>query len=262
MSMPEGAEPTDVESPEPAESFEAPEVPVEAEAPAPTSFLDDPSVRQAIQEEAAAIARAQTEAQLEQFYANLQQQAEQQGYYEQQQSYAPQQMPEYDPLDPESAQQYFEARDERLLGAMAQMFDQMLDQRMAPIYEQQEQTRNAEGMERIKDVLADAAAREGDFDQDAARRLAMSFLPAAQQRYGETPRAGEAALMEAARFIRQVEANAEKRGADKLRNQLSGGRELSAEPGTPGAAVQVGGIKATDELDFATKYVNALNRHS
>jgi hypothetical protein len=235
------------EAPEPTEEL-APE------APAPAGWsADDPAFREAVAEEAAHIARAQ----IEQTLAGLAQQQQEQGYYGQeaeQQGY-----PDFnlDPLEEGFGQnlaQMIAWNNQQLMAGIQQMVGQAL----GPVYEQQDRGAIAEGTERMKDILSDLAAREGDFSQDAAQRVAPMFLAAAETRYGEgTRRSAEAALTEAARFVRSLEREAEKRGADRLRNELSGKQGLPVEPGTGGAAVSTKGIEAHDEVAWAQKWLQA-----
>src|SRR5574337_56541 len=89
---------------------------------------------------------------------------------------------------------YLDQRDQRMLAQFGEM--------LGPLQQHSEAQRLAEGDERAWDILDDMATREGDFNKEAAYAVAQILFPQAAQQYGNSPRAAEAALVEAASQVR------------------------------------------------------------
>jgi hypothetical protein len=111
----------------------------------------------------------------------------------------------------------------------------------------------ATGEERLQDMMADEIARNGDFaaEEDGSQPgrelvipLAETFLEAAAERYGETPRAAEAAIEHAAQLIRRAEAAAAAKAVAQHANHVATLAGAPAEPGSPGQAAAIAGRPA------------------
>ena len=128
----------------------------------------------------------------------------QQPYYPDPEPEQPQQIPEYDPFDPESLPRHLDARDERLLGAMQHMLAPMTEQ-----YRDESATRWAEDTFSRLGVPEDEHWRDGVLFASAGfqqydpygRPLVHPQQAAAQgyeflQRFAEAERAAERARIE------------------------------------------------------------------
>lgn len=123
-----------------------------------------------------------------------------------------------------------------LLGLDASRFDAYLGARLgpaiAPFAETHEQIQLAEGEERAMDILSSIASEKGDFDQERARMIADSFLPAAVAKFGPGPKAAEEALALAAADQMAYEKKLRDAAIAQHTNQLSTLAGAPAEPGT------------------------------
>jgi len=125
---------------------------------------------------------------------------------------------------------------------IANLLGHMLDQRLAPFQEWQQQQQLGEAEEVALDILEDDVARNGDFrDKEraiaAARALANLYMPEEAQRHGYGPQAAEAALFRAAADIREYEKAVAEAALNEHTNQM---RTLSGAPGEPGSAYTQG----------------------
>jgi hypothetical protein len=209
-----------------------------ASQPQPEPEFDEAAFRAAVAEEAEAVVQAQL------------------ARFQQQNGYQPYQppiagatpgplsgfppLPEYDPYDPESANAYFEARDQRLLAA--------IEQRFAPVaqtlQQQQEQALIQNGEQLAQDIIADVVTRKGDVTdagKQMIRSLAESFMPAAVGRYGESHRAAEMAIEQAYDAVASMEKDAAERALAKHTNHVATLAGAPTQPGASGVAATVPG---------------------
>lgn len=116
---------------------------------------------------------------------------------------------------------------------------------------------DAEGNQRIDDIVQDLANRGGDFTDfgkavlpDLAENL---FLDEAQQTYGAGPRAAESALTQAAKFVRAIESAAAEKAVEQYKNQLS---TVGGARGIPqGSATGVpGGPRPTSIIEAGRRF--------
>lgn len=143
---------------------------------------------------------------------------------------------------------------------------QMLDERMRPFQEQAQRFQSQEDIARQFDVLADNEAREGEFliresseecpvsSNEAAIALHYAFLDEAIQRYGNTPRAQEAALTQAYKVTRQWEEAVAKAALSRRDNQL---QTLTGAPREPAA----GAAEGTQVSPRGGDEMSVLRRH-
>ena len=191
----DGADPS--ATPSPSAEAEAVEVAPSAEAAAPSWLASEDDFHASVAEQAARVADQRFQQWLEQI-AN--------------EAPAEDASPsEVDLLDPEQFAQFLEQRDQKLL----QQFQGL----MSPLLQSHEKQTVTEAQERVKDILSDIATREGEFDRDAAEKLAHAFLPEAKQRLGQGPRAAEHALAQAAKYVRSLEAKAASAAVEAYKNQ-------------------------------------------
>lgn len=122
--------------------------------------------------------------------------------------------------------------------------DSRVDERTAPVTAYQQEMEKAEGRERGMDILADIESREGefllpDYSRDRAYELGDRYYPEMVQRFGDTPKAAEAALARGYKEAKEHELAIGKAFHEREINQLatlSGApRELAAS-GTQAAA--------------------------
>jgi hypothetical protein len=162
-----------------------------------------------------------------------------------------------DPLD----EGFGPALDSRLM-ALAQFMQeglqQVAQQAQAPFQAQQFQQAATEGTERAKDILADLAAREGDFNQEAAQQLWKVFSEPHVERYGMTSHAAELGLRDSAAFIRGIEKTAYERGREAYKNELDG---LTGVRGEPGAGA-FGGANGAQTLSDSQNPDEITRRYS
>lgn len=212
---------------------------------APAWTPDDPAFRDAVAQEAAAVA----DARLAQFLDSLTQSAGDTDGLD-----ADPGELNLDPLDPGFPQQlaqFFQARDKYLLDQISAQVGQMLK----PIINRESVERDREGEERMRDVLADIASRKGEFPADKASRISSLFFQEARQRYGDTPRAAEAALEQAADFVLEIRKEAEQIGYQRAEQELAGLSGARREPAGAGDGRVVPLDGRGNELDFADEFV-------
>lgn len=123
----------------------------------------------------------------------------------------------------------------------------------------------AEGEQRLKDILADDIARNGDFPTDPTtgtstaqqlvRPLADMFFPEFADRFGAGPRAAEFAMQKAAGVVRQLVAEARTEAVTTETNRLTTLAGTHGEPGVNGAGVTtVTDGKPLTARELALKY--------
>lgn len=124
--------------------------------------------------------------------------------------------------------------------AIQQMLEQGLERLAAPLQAREQQETIVQGEERLKDILADDIARNGEFSSkpevDAqaralVRTIADQVFPAIAERFGATPRAAEMAMTHAASSVRDLLAAERSAGAEAETNRLSTLAGLNGEPG-------------------------------
>lgn len=118
--------------------------------------------------------------------------------------------------------------------------DSYMEQRMAPFRQAQQTWEQQEGTERARDILNDNVSREGEFILEGstgqALRLAETYLPEFQAKYGATAQAAEAAINAAAGEIRDYEQKVGEAYHQRQMNQFRKIGEAPREPGTATAA--------------------------
>jgi hypothetical protein len=242
------AEPTVVEPTEPVVEPVEPTEPAAA-APEPPNW-EDPALLDLVDSRAAQIAQTQLAQLLEQYAAEPQEPGQPQ---------IGQLVDEYGNLDPNALVQLLTTQQQQML----QQFDQRLQQIQAPLAARAAQEANAEGNQRLQDILADDIARNGEFsaDKDAdakarglVRTLAEQAFPEVAQRYGVTPRAAELAMTRAAAQVREVLAADRQASLSTEQNRIAALAGVRPEPGT--AAVGVEGLsdKPLSARELAAKY--------
>ena len=180
---------------------------VEAPSAAPAWSADDPAFREAVAATAGEIA----DAKLQQFLASLQTDDTAAG-----QTY---ETPTLDPFSDDFGSQLAQLiaqSNQQVIGQMQQLLQPMLGQH--------EEKQNAEGQQRIADIVSDIAAREGDFTgpgKAAVPDIAPLFLEQFERTFGQGPKAAEAALNQAAKVIRGIETAAATAAVEKYKNELS-----------------------------------------
>ncbi len=225
-----------------------------ATAAAPTWTPDDPAFRDAVAQEAEALIQGRFGGlmQLEQQLAQLGGQPEP--------SQTPG-LPEFDPLDPDSVTAWQDAREQRLLAQIDQRL-QMLGQ---PLMEQQAQQAQQEGEQRLQDIIGDDVARNGEFasDPDADRQardlvrvLAEQQFPTLAERYGQTPRAAEMAISQAAQQVRGLLRTVGQAEVTRHQHHTATLAGAVAEPGAGGAAVSTVPGRPLTAQQIAAKYGN------
>lgn len=150
--------------------------------------------------------------------------------------------------------------------AFAEWLDKRDEQRLAPFQQFTEQAHLTEAEERAYDILTDVESREGEFllretsdevpvsSPQFARAIAEDLLPQAQERYGQGPRAAEAALTEAYKVTRAWEDAVAKAALERRDNQLATLTGARREPAA-GAAEGTQVIPAGgDENDVMARY--------
>lgn len=129
---------------------------------------------------------------------------------------------EIDPFDPDSVAAYV---------------DQLVQQRTAPLQQLHQQITHDEGEERARDILADDAAANGEFDIDMARLRADRILPQLNARGIRGPKAAQEALAQAAKDQRAYETERDKKAVERHMNQL---QTLNGAPGEAGSTYSQG----------------------
>lgn len=122
--------------------------------------------------------------------------------------------------------------------------DRYLDQRLAPISQFQQGMEQQQGEDYALDVIADNAAQHGEFyggDQSNRNVLAQAreLLPDAIRRFGDTPKAGEFAIEQACKSVREYEEAIGKSYHERQVNQLTGLAGAPREPGGAAGAAQI-----------------------
>ena len=115
--------------------------------------------------------------------------------------------------------------------------DRYIEQRLQPVHQFQTEAQLAEAEERANDILTDLATKDGEFDTKLARIRADHLLPAMQARYGNTPKAAEAALEAAAREQREYEQQMYQNAVARHTNHIA---TLAGSPAEPGSTYTVG----------------------
>jgi hypothetical protein len=162
---------------------------------------------------------------------------------------------ELDPLSDDFGAQLdarLEQRDQKLLQGIQQM--------LAPIHGRFETEAVQEGDQRAQDILADDISRNGEITDDGktlARQLAEQYFPEFASKYGQTPKAGEAALTKAAATVRAIEKASGEKAVEAYKNQLA---TLSGAPQTPGTGATgiVSIPEGGDELSLARHYASRV----
>lgn len=238
----EPAEPVAVEPVEPTEPVTTAPEPV-------TPNWEDPALIDLVDSRAAQIAQTQLAQLLEQYAAAEPQAQPQIG----------QLVDEFGQLDPTALVQLLTAQQQQML----QQVDQRFQQIQAPLAARAAQEANAEGNQRLQDILADDIARNGEFssDKDAdtkarqlVRTLAEQTFPEVAQRYGVTPRAAELAMSKAAAQVREVLAADRQSALSTEQNRIAALAGVRQEPGT--AAVGVEGLsdRPLSARELSAKY--------
>ena len=124
-----------------------------------------------------------------------------------------------------------------------QQIRQIIEEAIGPLQQSHEEMSLAAAQELAFDVIDDYVAREGEFLHEGSRelafRLAKGFLPQAMQRYGHSDRAGEVALEQACKHVRELEESIGKSYHERQTNQLATLAGARTEPGAPGQAAQI-----------------------
>jgi hypothetical protein len=247
-----GGAPAPAPEPTPAPEATAPETPAEPEAPESDSDDEGWSLEDLAWE-----------------VSRLMQQNQQPQQQPQQQLQFPQfqqpQLPELDPYDPESVVRYIEARD----ALRDAQFQAALDQRFQPIASTLEATQEQQIMERgeqrAQDMIQDNISRNGEFSagQESVtltRQLAETLMPAAVERYGEHPRAAEAAIEQAANIVRQIEKAAGEAAVAKHTNRTATLAGAPSEPPQSGVAAATPGQQSRllSNDDIVNRWASAV----
>ena len=148
-----------------------------------------------------------------------------------------------------------------LLWANNQAAVQQIQGLIAPIFAHTEQQINGEAEQRALDMFSDFEARGGEFTKpegvdltltSIARNLADVLYPQAEARYGDGPRAVQAAVDMAAKQVRALENALIAVGVQRTQAQWGKRANLGGEPGGGGAGYQ-GASDADTELDAARR---------
>ena len=115
--------------------------------------------------------------------------------------------------------------------------DAYIGARMAPVQQFTQEAALAEAEERAQDILGDLVAKHGEFDKEVAYARANVLLPQMVQRYGQGPKAAEAALEAAAQAQLAYETQVREKAIAQYTNQI---KTLAGAPGEPGSTYQVG----------------------
>ena len=163
----------------------------------------------------------------------------------------------------QEAQKAINPQQQSQIDPFADDFQSQLDayiaQKIQPYEDLRTEVTMGEAEEQANDILADDAARNGEFDKDVARLRAEQFYPAMQQKYGTGARAAEEALYAGAAAQREYEAEIQKRAVEQHLNQLKRLGDAPREPGvnrgTGGTTVQQHVIpEGGDEMSVVRHY--------
>lgn len=159
--------------------------------------------------------------------------------------------------------QRFQALEERFAGMINQVAEPLRAREQAEVF--------AEGESRLKDMVADDVARNGDFPrmvdpatgevaqssqaQEAIIPLARMLFPQIEQRFGRTPRAAEIAISHASQMVRGIVAEAAAHALHTEQNRLAALATANGEPSGNG----VGGVRT---LPDANSFSEVTRRHA
>ena len=142
---------------------------------------------------------------------------------------------------------------------IAQYVQQAVQQAIAPVTDWQYQQQLSEAEERALDIIEDDVSRNGEFMLgekafEGVRALANVYFQDEAQRYGNTPKAAEAAIQRASATWREYEKELAAKAVEQHSNQLSTLGTARREPGIAGPAGQIAqGSRTIEEL--ISKYV-------
>jgi hypothetical protein len=165
----------------------------------------------------------------------------------------PQLVDEFGQVDPNALIQLLQQSQQQTLAQMQQMLQGIA----APLAQRQEQETVAEGEQRIKDMIADDVSRNGDLPakaQAAIRPLADQLFPQIAERYGNTPRAAEMAVSQAAALVRDMVAEARTVALTTEQNRIGALAGVRGEPGVAGVAIEGLSDKPLSSRELALKY--------
>ena len=202
---------------------------------------DDPAFQSAVDERSASIA----EAKFQQLLAGLANDDNSDYEYEQPLDF------ELDPFSDDYGQQLAQ-----LIAQSQQSTMQQIQQLLSPLLSQHEAAADAEGQQRIKDIIADITNREGDLTNEgkgAVESIAPLFLEQFENTYGPGARAAEMALGQAAKVIRSIETSAATKAVERYKNELS---TIGGARGVPagGASGVEGGPRPTSIIDAGRRF--------
>jgi hypothetical protein len=160
--------------------------------------------------------------------------------------------------------QLLQAQNQQMLGQVQQLIGQVAQ----PLNAQLEQQTIEEGNQRLKDMIADDVARNGDFPraegaaeskaQQLIQPLAEAMFPGIAARYGAGPRAAEVAIQQASSTIRAIIAEAGAAAVAAHQNQLGTLAGARGEPGSAAAGTQ--GVPDTLDPSEVTRRYAASGR--
>lgn len=146
----------------------------------------------------------------------------------------------------------------------AEQIQAMIRQEMQPLAQFADQASWSEGEARSMDIIASLESEGGEFlgraaegeqlavdSRMVARQLGDTFYPEAAARYGDGPRAAEAALSKAVEVVRALEQAVGKNYANREQNQLhtlAGARREPSAAGTTGAGEVRAGVSSEQDL--------------
>lgn len=206
------------------------------------SFRSDPRFRDAVAEEAGALLQAQLPRYLEQYLPPAP-------------GAAP--APASGQFDWTQVDPYGDDFGAQLGQGIQATIQQALQASLGPVTQTLEHAQQAaaldQGEQVAQDMIADQIARGGDVTDEgknAIRGLAEAFMPLAVERYGESPRAAEAAIDTAYNTIRQIEQAAAQKAIAQHTNHVA---TLAGANGEPG--IGTAGVGTVTGLDAAKSIV-------
>ena len=155
-------------------------------------------------------------------------------------------LPEYDPYDPDSFQNYMDAREQRLLQMNAQAAAQAIQNVMAPFTPALEQTATEQWRQETETYYQNLEKQVGTFDHDLARQLASGAESLGYARQGE---AHDHAARSLAEYTKKQRADA----VEQYKKSVMDRDSTPYEPGVSGAGVH-GENKPMDELEAARQW--------
>ena len=159
--------------------------------------------------------------------------------------------PQLDPLDPNFQQQ----------------LEAWYEQKTAPIQQFSQQYQSQQAEEMAWDMLSAAEQAEGEFllrettnelpvaSPHMARAIAEDLLPDMQARYGQGPKAVEAALTQAVKYVRQYEDAIGQAYEQRKQNELQTRLSAPMRPPGNGQAAQSLDSGAASEFDVVARHV-------